>query len=62
MKFNNVLFEMLNEEFANKKLLNAMIIKWFGPDATDEEKVEADNLLSNFFDIKNRLSLKSAEV
>lgn len=62
MKFNNVLFEMLNEEFANKKLLNAMIIRWFGPDATEEEKIEVDNLLSKFFEIKNRLSLKSAEV
>lgn len=62
MKFNNVIFELLNEEFANKKLLNAMLVKWYGAEPTEEQKTEGEFLITKFFEIKNRLNPKSAEV
>jgi hypothetical protein len=53
---------MLLEEFGNKKLLNAMLTKWYDQELTDEQKNEGEFLLTKFFELKNRLSLKSPEV
>lgn len=62
MKIHDLIFDMLLEEFGNKKLLNAMLTKWYGQELTDEQKNEGEFLLTKFFELKNRLSLKLPEV
>jgi hypothetical protein len=53
---------MIVEEFGNKKLLNTMLLKWYGQELTDEQKNEGEFLLTKFFELKNRLSTKLPEV
>lgn len=62
MKIHDLIFDMLLEEFGNKKLLNSMLTKWYGQELTDEQKNEGEFLLTKFFELKNRLSLKLPEV
>lgn len=62
MKITDLIYDMLVEEFGNKKLLNAMLVKWYGQELTDDQKNEGEFLLTKFFELKNRLSLKLPEV
>lgn len=62
MNFNEVLFDIISEEFTNKKLLNLMLVKWYGAEPSDEQKNEGEFLITKFFELKNRLSNKLPEV
>jgi hypothetical protein len=62
MNFNDLIVDMISEEFANKKLLNTMLIKWYGNQPSEEQKIEGELLLTKFFELKNRLSTRLPEV
>lgn len=62
MKFNDLLFNIISEEFANKKLLNTMLNKWYGLEPTEEQQQEGEFLITGFFKIKNRLGINIPEV
>jgi hypothetical protein len=62
MNFNDLIVDMISEEFSNKKLLNTMLTKWYGQEMTEEQKTEGEFLLTKFFELKNRLSTKLPEV
>jgi hypothetical protein len=54
MKINDILYNILLEEFENKKLLKTCMLKWYGENPTNEQSFEADNLLTKFFQLKNQ--------
>jgi hypothetical protein len=64
MKINDILYDILLEEFANKKILKACMLKWYGENPTNEQTFEADNLLTKFYELKtgNKLKTTDAEV
>lgn len=64
MKINDVLFNFLLEEFQNKKLLNACILKWFGSQPTPQQNEKADYLLTKYYELKvgNKLSTKNPSI
>lgn len=64
MKINDILYDILLEEFANKKILRACMLKWYGENPTNEQSFEADNLLTKFYELKtgNKLKTTDAEV
>jgi hypothetical protein len=62
MRIHDIIFDMILEEFGNKKLLNTMLLKWYGQELTDEQRNEGEFLLTKFFELKNRLSIKLPEV
>lgn len=64
MKFNDLLFDIVTEEFANKKVLNTMLAKWYGygDNPPEEMRNEGEFLVSKFFEIKNKLNPNSPEV
>jgi len=64
MKINDILYDILLEEFSNKKILKMCILKWYGENPTNEQTFEADNLLTKFYELKtsNRLKTTNAEV
>jgi hypothetical protein len=62
MKIQELIYDMLVEEFGNKKLLNLMLTKWYGQELTDEQRNEGEFLIAKFFELKNRLSTNLPEV
>lgn len=64
MKINDILYNILLEEFANKKILRTCMLKWYGENPTNEQTFEADNLLTKFYELKtgNKLKTTDAEV
>ena len=62
MKIQELIYDMLIEEFGNKKLLNLMLTKWYGQELTDEQRNEGEFLLTKFFELKNRLTINLPEV
>lgn len=62
MKIQDLIYDMLIEEFGNKKLLNLMLTKWYGRELTDEQRTEGEFLITKFFELKNRLTSKLPEV
>jgi hypothetical protein len=62
MKFNEILSNIITEEFANKKLLQVLFKKWYGDQPTDEQKENTELFATEFFKIKDRLSPKMPEV
>lgn len=64
MKINDILYDILLEEFANKKILRTCMLKWYGENPTNEQTFEADNLLTKFYELKtgNKLKTTDAEV
>jgi hypothetical protein len=62
MKFNDLLIDIIAEEFANKKILQLLLKKWFGETPSDQEKEKTEFYLTEFFKIKQRLSENSPEV
>jgi hypothetical protein len=64
MKINNILYDILLEEFENKKILKTCMLKWYGENPTNEQSFEADNLLTKFYELKtgNKLKTTDAEV
>jgi hypothetical protein len=64
MKINDILYDILLEEFSNKKILKMCMLKWYGENPTNEQTFEADNLLTKFYELKtsNRLKTTDAEV
>lgn len=62
MKIQELIYDMLIEEFGNKKLLNLMLTKWYGQELTDEQRSEGEFLLTKFFELKNRLTIKLPEI
>ena len=64
MKINDVLVNFLLEEFQNKKLLNACILKWFGQEPTQQQNERADYLLTKYYELKvgNKLNTKNPSI
>jgi hypothetical protein len=64
MKINDILYDILLEEFENKKILRTCMLNWYGENPTNEQLFEADNLLTKFYELKtgNRLKTTSPEV
>ena len=64
MKINDILYDLLLEEFANKKILKVCMLKWYGENPTNEQSFEADDLLTKFYELKtsNRLKTTDAEI
>lgn len=64
MKINDILYDILLEEFSNKKILKMCMLKWYGENPTNEQTFEADNLLTKFYELKtsNKLKTTDAEV
>ena len=57
MKINDILYNMILEEFSNKKILRTCMTKWYGENPTNEQTFEADDLLTKFFQLKNQTLL-----
>jgi len=62
MNFKDIITDIISEEFQNKKLLNLMLTKWYGPETTEEQKQEGEFLVVKFFELKNRFTTKLPEV
>jgi len=62
MKFNDLIFDIVTEEFQNKKVLNTMLLKWYGQEPTEEERNECEFLISSFFKVKERFKPTLPEV
>jgi len=62
MKFNDLLFDIVTEEFQNKKILNTMLLKWYGHESTEEQRNECEFLISSFFKVKERFKPELPEV
>jgi hypothetical protein len=64
MKINDILYDILLEEFENKKILRTCMLNWYGENPTNEQLFEADNLLTKFYELKtgNKLKTTDAEV
>ena len=64
MKFNELLFDVILEEFENKKLLNFCLTKWFGNLSSDDDKDKTEELLSNYTELKKsgRLALTTLPI
>ena len=64
MKINDILYDILLEEFENKKILRACMLNWYGENPSNEQTFEADNLLTKFYELKtgNKLKTTDAEV
>lgn len=56
MKFNEILFDIIVENFANKKLLQILLNKWFGETPTDQDKEFGELLAIEFYKIRPRLN------
>jgi len=64
MKINDILYNMILEEFSNKKILKMCMTKWYGENPTNEQTFEADDLLTKFYELKtnNKLKTNDADV
>lgn len=62
MKITNVVYNLLLEQVTNKKILNFCIEKWFGQNASDEEKNKAEDYLEKFSKVKGRFKEETPEI
>jgi len=62
MKFNEILFDIIVENFTNKKLLQTLLNKWFGETPTDQDKEFGELLAIEFYKIRPKLNETKPEV
>ena len=61
MKINDILYNILLEEFENKKILRTCMLNWYGENPSNEQTFEADNLLTKFYELKTGNKLKTTD-
>jgi len=52
MKFENLILDVLLEEYANKRVFNACLLKWFGETPTEEQSDLTEKLLTRYDALK----------
>jgi hypothetical protein len=62
MKIQNLVHDLLFEEIKNKKLFEFLLSKWFGNNPSEQQKMEAESLITRFQEIQNGLSIKRPQV
>jgi hypothetical protein len=62
MKIQSLIQELLFEEIKNKKLFDFLLEKWFGKDPSEQQKIEAEQLVTRFQEVQNGLSLNRPQV
>lgn len=62
MKIIDLVYETLLEEVKNKKLFESLVIKWYGVNASDQQKIETEDIYNGFNSIKEGINVNSPNV